>query len=92
MNRTLGAVFTVLLAFAASAQTKSSQNPPAEKPSADAQVPVIDGAVGPCSLELTILGAGTKPVYNATVKVHITYGLADFTTSISRRELTQKGK
>ena len=78
MNRTLGAVFTVLLAFAASAQTKSSQNPPAEKPSADAQVPVIDGAVGPCSLELTILGADAKPVYNATVKVHITYGFGGF--------------
>ena len=78
MNRTLGVLCTLLLAFAVSAQTQSSQNPPAEKPSANAQVPVIDGAVGPCSLELTILGADSKPVYNATVKVHIGYGVGGF--------------
>jgi hypothetical protein len=40
--------------------------------------PIIDGAAGPCSLELTILGADAKPVYNATVKVHITYGFGGF--------------
>lgn len=67
----------VLIALALSAQT-APQNTPGEKPSADAQVPVIDGAVGPCSLELTILGADSKPVYNATVKVHITYGFGGF--------------
>jgi hypothetical protein len=39
-------------------------------------VPVMDGGAGPCSLELTITGPGTKPVYDATVKVHIAYGFA----------------
>jgi hypothetical protein len=78
MNKTLGAVCTVLIALAVSAQTKSSQNPSGGKPAADAQIPVIDGAVGPCSLELTILGADAKPVYDATVKVHITYGFGGF--------------
>lgn len=40
------------------------------------KVPVMDGGAGPCSLELTVLGADNKPVYDATVKVHIAYGFA----------------
>lgn len=79
MNKTLGALLCfVLIALVVSAQTNSNQHPSGEKPSAGSQVPVIDGAVGPCSLELTILGADAKPVYNATVKVHITYGFGGF--------------
>lgn len=62
MNRT--AIALLALITAASAQS----NP----------VPVIDGALGPCSLELTISGADAKPVYNATVKVHIAYGMGGF--------------
>jgi len=38
------------------------------------KVPVIDGNAGPCSVELTVLGADGKPAYAATVKVHIKYG------------------
>jgi hypothetical protein len=38
------------------------------------KVPVIQGGAGPCSLELTVLGGDGKPVYAATVKVHIAYG------------------
>jgi len=37
-------------------------------------VPVIQGGAGPCSIELTVRGADGKPVYAATVKVHIKYG------------------
>jgi hypothetical protein len=37
-------------------------------------VPVIDGGVGPCSLELTVTGDDSKPVNAANVKVHIAYG------------------
>jgi len=76
MNRA-GVLCFILIAVFVSAQT-SSQNPSGEKPPASSQVPVIDGAAGPCSLELTILGADAKPVYNATVKVHITYGFGGF--------------
>ncbi len=36
----------------------------------------MDGGAGPCSLELTVMGADGKPVYAATVKVHIAYGFA----------------
>ena len=38
------------------------------------KVPIIEGGAGPCSLELTVVGADGKPVYAATVKVHIAYG------------------
>ena len=38
------------------------------------KVPVMEGGAGPCSIELTVLGADGKAVYGATVKVHIKYG------------------
>jgi hypothetical protein len=41
-----------------------------------ATVPVMDGGAGPCSLALTVNGPDGKPVYDATVKVHIAYGFA----------------
>jgi hypothetical protein len=78
MNKTLGALCVVLITVAVSAQTQSSPNPSGEKPPVASQLPVIDGAAGPCSLELTILGADAKPLYNATVKVHIAYGFGGF--------------
>ena len=34
----------------------------------------MDGGAGPCSVELTVIGADGKPVYAATIKVHIAYG------------------
>jgi hypothetical protein len=34
----------------------------------------MDGGAGPCSLELTVSDASGKPVYAATVKVHVAYG------------------
>jgi hypothetical protein len=55
----------VLIPIYASAAPQSSSN-----------VPVMDGAAGPCSLELKVMGADSKPVYDATVKVHIAYGFA----------------
>jgi hypothetical protein len=42
------------------------------------KVPVIDGAIGPCSLELTVTGSDSKPVFAATVNVHIAYGFGGF--------------
>jgi hypothetical protein len=46
----------------------------AQAPAPNERVPIIEGGAGPCSLELTIRGADGKPVYAATVKVHIAYG------------------
>jgi hypothetical protein len=40
------------------------------------KVPLIDGAAGPCVLQLTVKGPDGKAVYDATVKVHIAYGFA----------------
>ncbi len=60
-----------LLGLLCAAQTQSNQ------PMAPSQkVPVIDGAAGPCSLELTVTTSDAKPVYAATVKVHVAYGFA----------------
>jgi hypothetical protein len=41
------------------------------------EVPVMDGAAGPCSLELTVTDGNGKPL-SATVKVHIAYGFGGF--------------
>lgn len=45
-----------------------------QTPAAREKIPVIDGGAGPCSIELTVLGADGKAAYAATVKVHIAYG------------------
>src|SRR5215831_14217216 len=55
-------------------QPARPQQPPPPQQSDD--VPVIDGKVGPCSIELTVTDADTKPIFGATVKVHIAYGFA----------------
>lgn len=39
---------------------------------------VVDGGLGRCSLEVTVLGPDSKPVYGASVKVHIAYGFGGF--------------
>jgi len=39
-------------------------------------IPVIDGGLGPCSADFTINGSDAKPIYSATIKVHIAYGFA----------------
>jgi hypothetical protein len=39
---------------------------------------MIDGAIGPCSLELTVTTADGKPAAAASVKVHIAYGFGGF--------------
>jgi len=36
-------------------------------------VPVVDGAIGPCSVEFTVQDSGGAPVYNAKIRVHIAY-------------------
>jgi hypothetical protein len=37
-------------------------------------IPVIDGALGPCTADFTIAGTDNKPIYLAKIKVHIAYG------------------
>jgi hypothetical protein len=37
-------------------------------------IPVVDGALGPCTADFTITDTNSKPIYLAKVKVHIAYG------------------
>jgi hypothetical protein len=37
-------------------------------------VPSIDAGAGPCTADMTVTDAGGKPVYAATIRVHIAYG------------------
>jgi len=39
---------------------------------------VVDGGLGRCSLEVTVIGPDSKPVYAANVRVHIAYGFGGF--------------
>jgi hypothetical protein len=55
-----------------SKETASTQVSPVQQ--TREKVPVVDGGAGPCYLELTVTGADGKPVYAATVKIHIGYG------------------
>jgi hypothetical protein len=66
MNRWFGVLCSILVAVPLLSRAQATA--PNEK------VPVIQGGAGPCSLELTVLGADRGPVYAATVKVHIKYG------------------
>ena len=65
MNRAL-----LLCSVLATTVTVAAQNP--EKPA------VVDGGLGRCSLEVTVLGPDTKPVYGASVRMHIAYGFGGF--------------
>jgi len=65
MKRMLGALCSIAVAALPLLSEAQSHNE---------VVPVIQGGAGPCSLELTVRGADGKPVYAATVKVHVKYG------------------
>lgn len=45
---------------------------------ASKDVATVDGGIGSCSLELTVNTTDGKPVYGASVKVHIAYGFGGF--------------
>jgi hypothetical protein len=68
MNRMFCVAYAVVLAAGFVTAQSNDATPTPEK------IPVMDGGAGPCSLELTITSIDGKPVYAATVKVHIAYG------------------
>ncbi len=39
-------------------------------------IPSVDGGLGPCTADFTITDNAGKPIYAATIKVHIAYGFA----------------
>ena len=71
MNGMLEILCSVVLGASLLSQAQVSQ---AQAPAPNEKVPVIDGGAGSCSLELAVRGADGKPVYAATVRVHIKYG------------------
>ena len=40
-----------------------------------AEVPVVDGKVGSCRADFTVKDEAGKPIYNATIKVTLRYGI-----------------
>ncbi|MGA8621863.1 MAG: carboxypeptidase-like regulatory domain-containing protein [Candidatus Sulfotelmatobacter sp.] len=54
-----------------SAPALQAQTTPPPDPKA---VPVIDGAIGPCSADFTVSDNTGAPIYDATIQVHVAYG------------------
>ena len=67
--------FFLLAVFMSLGGNVVSQSP--TQPAAQ-NIPAVDGALGPCSIELTVNTTDSKPVYAASVKVHIAYGVGGF--------------
>ncbi|MGP0021272.1 MAG: hypothetical protein ACLPHP_22070 [Candidatus Sulfotelmatobacter sp.] len=65
------AVSVLTLTSLALSQTPAPQPDPKAVPAA---VPAIDGGIGSCSADFIVNDADGKPVYAATIKVHIEYG------------------
>lgn len=59
-------LLAVLSVSAVQAQTTPPPDPKA--------VPVIDGGIGPCSAEFTVIDTAQAPIYAAKISVHIAYG------------------
>jgi hypothetical protein len=72
----LVAVIGLTLTSLALSQTTAPQTtaPQPDSKAAPAAVPVIDGGIGNCSADFIVNDADGKPVYAATIKVHIEYG------------------
>jgi hypothetical protein len=81
MNTIFDLSCSVLMSCALCAATSAQSTPkptPAPAPIPAQEVPVIDGGVGPCSVEFTVTTADGKPAGAATVKVHIAYRFGGF--------------
>jgi hypothetical protein len=65
MNPGTAVVILILSATLCSAQSSPQPDPKS--------VPVIDGALVPCSADFTVTDAAGAPVYDAKIRVHIAY-------------------
>ncbi len=73
MRRTFLACAFLLIAFTGMILFASQAQQPAQ-PAQSEDVPVTDAQSGPCSIELTVTGTDTKPVYAARIDYHTAYG------------------
>jgi hypothetical protein len=68
-NRAAILMGSLALAASVFACAQTTANPPVDPKT----IPVVDGAIGPCSADFTITDAAGAPVYAAKVKIHIAY-------------------
>lgn len=77
MSLRINVLLTLLLSSLASAQQASpspAPTPTTASPQPAQDVPVLDGGLGPCSLELQVNDGSGKPLFGVKVDVHIAYG------------------
>jgi hypothetical protein len=65
-------LLAILIAGPTLLLTSQTQQP--AQPQQPDDVPATDAQSGPCSVELTVLGADAKPVYAARIDYHAAYG------------------
>jgi len=70
----LGGPAALLCALQAPANQPMASSQASTPTQAAHKIPVMDGAAGPCSLELTVTTADGSPAYAVNVNVHIAYG------------------
>ena len=63
--RTIVVLLLLALTLCAAAQTAPQPDPKS--------VPVIDGALGPCTADFTVNDSSGAPAYDAKIRVHIAY-------------------
>src|SRR5580698_2491027 len=66
--------FTLAITLALATVSLPSLQAQSPQPVDPKTIPVIDGAIGPCSADFTITNTAGAPVYAATIQVHIAYG------------------
>ena len=67
-------VFAVAAMHGAAQQPTPTPTPPTASTQPAQEIPVIDGGLGPCSVELQVNDGSGKPVFAVKVNVHIAYG------------------
>jgi len=87
MNKTRCSLNSLLLLAASAGLLVASQPhsnaqtatpPPGQGAQSAPEVPVMDGAAGPCAVQITVTTADGNPVFDAEVKVHIAYRFGGF--------------
>jgi hypothetical protein len=84
LSRTLRTLsfLVVITTIVGTSHARPNQQSAASSPASAIQlahdVPVMDGGAGPCSVQFTVTTTDGKPVYAATIKVHIAYGFGGF--------------
>ena len=80
MRASVLTALTLLVATGAICLAQAGQSKAQGSGEADAahKVPVINGGVGDCSVEIHVTDSGRKPVYGAEISVRLRYGFGGF--------------